>query len=81
MAGRFRVSPRARWKTIAHICTTTRPIAAATGVFVQHHRHVPDAAIRRLYALRHDPESPYIRAQADEALGAILSLETGMEDE
>jgi hypothetical protein len=55
--------------------------AEAVLVFHRHHRNVPDVAIWRLYALRYDPESPYIRTQADQALAAILSLETGMEDE
>lgn len=37
--------------------------------------------MRRLYALRHDPESPFIRAEADLTLGEVLALEGGLEDE
>ncbi len=69
------------WLAEALASPSWRVRAEAASVFFRHHRNVPDAVIRRLYALRHDPESPYIRAQADRALGAILSLETGIEDE
>lgn len=55
--------------------------AAALRAFMRHRRNVPDALIRRLYTLRHDPESPCIQTQADQALAGILSLETGIEDE
>jgi HEAT repeat protein len=44
-------------------------------------RNIPDSAIRRLLELRKDPESPDVRAAADQALAEILSLEQGMEDE
>ncbi len=44
-------------------------------------RNIPDSAIRRLLELRKDPESPDVRATADQALAEILSLEQGMEDE
>ena len=44
-------------------------------------RNIPNQAIQRLFALRHDPESPNVRLAADQALAAILSLEQGMEDE
>lgn len=44
-------------------------------------RNIPDAAIRRLLELRHDPLSRAVREAADEALASILSLETGIEDE
>jgi HEAT repeat protein len=53
---------------------------AAIGALQEHHRNVPDDIIRQLYALRYDRESARIRSQADKALAAILSLETGMED-
>ncbi len=43
-------------------------------------RNIPDAAIRRLLELRHDPESAAVCWEADEALAKILSLETGIED-
>jgi hypothetical protein len=46
-----------------------------------HQRNVPDAVIRQLYALRHDPDSPHIRNSAETALASILSLETGIEDD
>ena len=55
--------------------------AVAVLAFRRGHRNVLDVAIRRLYALWHGPESSYIRTQADQALAAFLSLETGMEDE
>ncbi len=42
---------------------------------------IPDRAIRRLLELRTDPESLAVRADADQALAEILSLEQGMEDE
>ncbi|HEX8730825.1 MAG TPA: hypothetical protein VF725_02085 [Ktedonobacterales bacterium] len=41
----------------------------------RHPRSAPDAIVRRLYALRHDPESPFIRAEADLTLGEVLALE------
>ena len=44
-------------------------------------RNIPDAAIRRLLELRHDPESQAVRNAADDALAEILSLETGIEDD
>lgn len=44
-------------------------------------RNIPDSAIRRLLELRKDPESPDVRAAADQALAEILSLEQGIEDE
>lgn len=44
-------------------------------------RNIPDSAIRRLLELRKDPESPVVRAAADEALAEILSLEQGIEDD
>jgi len=44
-------------------------------------RNIPDSAIRRLLELRQEPESPGVRAAADQALAEILSLEQGMEDE
>lgn len=44
-------------------------------------RTIPDAAIRRLLELRHDPHSRAVRMAADDALAAILSLETGIEDD
>ena len=45
-------------------------------------RNIPDLAIQRLLALRCDPTLPIdaVRKKADEALGEILSLETGIED-
>lgn len=69
------------WLAEALASPSWRVRAEAVSVFHRRHRNVPDVAIRRLYALRHDPESPYIRSQADQALGMILSLETGIEDE
>lgn len=69
------------WLTGALDSPHWRVRANAAWALHQHPRMAPDAAIRRLYALRHDPESPFVRALADRALGAILSLETGMEDE
>jgi HEAT repeat protein len=44
-------------------------------------RNIPDATIRRLLELRHDPRSRAVREAADEALAEILSLETGVEDD
>jgi HEAT repeat protein len=44
-------------------------------------RNIPDATIRRLLELRHDPHSRAVREAADEALAEILSLETGIEDD
>jgi HEAT repeat protein len=44
-------------------------------------RNIPDATIRRLLDLRHDPQSRVVREAADEALAKILSLETGIEDD
>lgn len=44
-------------------------------------RNIPDATIRRLLELRHDPRSRAVREAADEALAEILSLETGIEDD
>jgi HEAT repeat protein len=45
-------------------------------------RHnIPDATIRRLLDLRHDPQSRAVREAADETLAEILSLETGIEDD
>ncbi|HEU5374334.1 MAG TPA: HEAT repeat domain-containing protein [Ktedonobacteraceae bacterium] len=41
-------------------------------------RNVPDAALQRLLALRHDPHSRAVREAADEALSEILSFEIGM---
>ena len=43
-------------------------------------RNIPDGAIQRLLELRHDPVRA-VREAADDALGEILSLEAGMEDE
>lgn len=43
-------------------------------------RNIPDAMIRQLLDLRHDPRSRAVREAADEALAEILSLETGIED-
>jgi HEAT repeat protein len=44
-------------------------------------RNIPDAIIRRLFELRHDPHSRAVREAADRALEEILSLETGIEDD
>ncbi len=44
-------------------------------------RNIPDATIRRLLELRHEPNSRAMREAADEALAEILSLETGIEDD
>jgi HEAT repeat protein len=44
-------------------------------------RNIPDAAIRRLLELRHDPQSRTVRLAANDALEEILSLETGIEDD
>ncbi len=44
-------------------------------------RNIPDATIRRLLELRHEPNSRAVREAADEALAEILSLETGIEDD
>jgi len=43
-------------------------------------RNIPDEAIQRVLELRHDPVRA-VREAADDALGEILSLEAGMEDE
>ncbi len=43
--------------------------------------HFPDAAIRRLFELQHDPESEAVRAAATNTLAEMLSLETSIEDE
>jgi HEAT repeat protein len=44
-------------------------------------RNIPDATIRRLLELRHDPQSRAVRGAADEALAEIFSLEMGIEDD
>ncbi|MBA2286067.1 MAG: HEAT repeat domain-containing protein [Ktedonobacteraceae bacterium] len=44
-------------------------------------RPIPNRALRRLLELRTDPESPDVRADAEQALAELLSLEQGMEDE
>lgn len=44
-------------------------------------RNIPDAAIRRLLELRHDPQSRAVRVAANDALPEILSLQTGIEDD
>ena len=44
-------------------------------------RNIPDATIRRLLELRHEPNSRAMREAADETLAEILSLETGIEDD
>jgi HEAT repeat protein len=46
-------------------------------------RNIPDAAIRRLLALRRDPNPlmKSVREAADDALAEILSLEDGIEDD
>lgn len=44
-------------------------------------RNIPDAAIRHLLELRHDPQSRAVRLAANDALAEILSLETGIEDD
>jgi hypothetical protein len=46
-------------------------------------RNIPDAAIRRLLALRRDPDPlmKSVREAADDALAEILSLEDGIEDD
>jgi HEAT repeat protein len=46
-------------------------------------RNIPDLAIKRLLALRSDPNPlmQSVREAADDALSEILSLETGIEDE
>ncbi len=41
---------------------------------------LPDAVLERLMALRHDGESLDVRRAADDTLGELLSLETGIED-
>ncbi|HEY1348356.1 MAG TPA: HEAT repeat domain-containing protein [Ktedonobacteraceae bacterium] len=45
-------------------------------------RSIPDRALQRLLALRRDPHAlmEAVRQEADDALGEILSLETGIED-
>ena len=45
------------------------------------YRNIPDVALRRLFELRHDPQSQTVRETAEIALAAILSLETGIEDD
>lgn len=44
-------------------------------------RNIPDAAIRGLLHLLHDPQSRTVQQAAHDALAAILSLETGIEDD
>lgn len=46
-------------------------------------RNIPDLAIKRLLAIRSDPNPlmQSVREAADDALSEILSLETGIEDE
>lgn len=53
----------------------------ATKALGQTRHSIPDAAIRRLLELRHEPESLAVCISAEEALAAILSLETGIEDD
>lgn len=60
-----------RWQTRGEALTAVK----------QQPRNTPDSIVRRLYALRHDPESPFIRAEADLALGEVLALESGLEDD
>ncbi len=43
-------------------------------------RNIPDAAIRRLLALRSDPDSRAVRLAATSTLAETLSLDTGIED-
>jgi HEAT repeat protein len=44
-------------------------------------RNIPDAAIYRIFELRHDSQSRAVREAADDALAEILSLETTIEDD
>jgi HEAT repeat protein len=46
-------------------------------------RNIPDAALKRLLALRRDPDPLMrsVREAADDALAEILSLEDGIEDD
>lgn len=53
--------------------------AAAASALGAVGRALPDAVLRRLLELRRDP-APAVRACAEEALVALLSLESGIED-
>jgi HEAT repeat protein len=55
----------------------------ATETLGELRRNIPDPAIRRLLALRRDPDPlmKSVREAADDALAEILSLEDGIEDD